>query len=158
MHLKIISNFSMTVDNIKHVHRKKGSGKREKRKYQVGKYVLVEQYRKSFASGGYHTFTPLSVIERCKNDKIPRFYKAKKDDAIMAATNFFGDIINIHPFESVELGLCFDADEVQSISIILCSFLRRGRRHYPKAVKMFERKHFVNKFLGQFRAKFCSPS
>ena len=48
-------------------------------------------------------------------DKIPRFYKVKKDDAIMAATNLFGDI-NIHPFESVELGPCFDVDEVESIS------------------------------------------
>ena len=34
----------------------------------------------------------------------------------MAATNLFGDIINIHPFASVELDPCFDADEVESIA------------------------------------------
>ena len=89
---------------------------------------MVEEYRKSLALGGYHIFTPLSVIEKCMKDKIPRFCKVKKDDAIMAATNLFGDIVNIHPFESVELGPCFDADEVESISSTF-RFLRRSRRH-----------------------------
>ena len=28
-----------------------------------------------------------------------RFHETKKDDLIMAATNLFGNIINIHPFE-----------------------------------------------------------
>ena len=77
---------------------------------------MAEEYRKSLAFGGYHIFTPLSVIERCMKDKIPRFYKVKKDDAIMAATNLVEDIINIHPFELVELGPGFDVDEVESIS------------------------------------------
>ena len=81
-----------------------------------GKFVLAEEYRKSLAIGRYHVFTPLSVIERCRKDKIPRFYIVKKDDAIMAPTTLFGDIINIHPFASVELGPCFDADEVESIA------------------------------------------
>ena len=77
---------------------------------------MAEEYRKSLTFGGYHVFTPLSVIERCMKDKISSFCKVKKDDAIMAATNLVEDIINIHPFELVELGPCFDADEVESIS------------------------------------------
>ena len=49
-------------------------------------------------------------------DKISSLCKVKKDDAIMAATNLVEDIINIHPFELVELGPGFDVDEVESIS------------------------------------------
>lgn len=88
---------------------------------------MAEEYRKSLALGGYHIFTPLSVIEKCMKDKIPRFCKVKKDDAIMAATNLFGDIINIHPFESVELVLM--QMNWSLLLVLLSSFLRRSRRH-----------------------------
>ena len=60
-------------------------------------------------------------------DKISSFCKVKKDDAIMAATNLVEDIINIHPFESVELGPCFDADEVESISSS-CKFFSQAQQ------------------------------
>ena len=48
---------------------------------------------------GYHVFAPAGFIERYMEGAIFRFYKTKKDDLIMAATNFFGNIITIHPFE-----------------------------------------------------------
>ena len=35
-----------------------------------------------------------------------RFHKTKKDDLIMAATSFFGSIINIHPFEDGNGKIC----------------------------------------------------
>ena len=65
----------------------------------------------------------------------------------MAATNLFGNIINIHPFEDgnerncrlilahvlMQMNCCL-------LLVILSSFHRRGIRHYIKAVKMFDRK------------------
>ena len=32
-------------------------------------------------------------------DAIFKFHETKKDDPVIAATDLFGDIINIHPFE-----------------------------------------------------------
>ena len=53
----------------------------------------------------------------------------------------------MHPFEegkkNLFLGLssCFQADQMLSISVLLTSFHRRGRRSfYNRAVKMFDRK------------------
>ena len=80
-------------------------------------------------------------------DAIFRFHETKKDDLIMAATNLFGNIINIHPFEDgngrnrclilahvlIQMKCCL-------FPVILSSFHRRGRRHYIRAVKMFDRK------------------
>ena len=63
------------------------------------KDVLAGEYRKSPAFAVYHIFAPASVIERHMDGAIFRFYKTKKDDPIMAATNLFGNIINIDPFE-----------------------------------------------------------
>ena len=65
----------------------------------------------------------------------------------MAATNLFGNIININPFENgngrtcclilahvlIQMKCCL-------FPVILSSFHRRGRRHYIRAVKMFDRK------------------
>ena len=61
------------------------------------KHVLVGGYRKSPAFVGYRIFAPAGYIERYMKDAVFRFHK--KDDLIMAATNLFGNIINIHPFE-----------------------------------------------------------
>ena len=63
------------------------------------KDVLAGKYRKSPAFAGYHIFAPAGYIERYMEDAVFRFHKTKKDDPVMAATNLFGNIINIHPFE-----------------------------------------------------------
>ena len=62
------------------------------------KDVLVGGYRKSPVFVGYHIFAPAGHIKRYMEDAIFSFREAKKDDPIMAATNLFGNIINIHPF------------------------------------------------------------
>ena len=105
------------------------------------------EYRKSSVFAGYHIFAPPCHIERYMEDAIFRFHETKKDDPIMAATNLFGNIINIHPFEDgngrichlilahvlIQMRCCLS-------SVILSSFHRRGRKHYIRAVKMFVRK------------------
>ena len=57
------------------------------------------EYRKIPVFAGYHIFTLAGQIERHMEGTIVRFHETKKDVAIMAATNLFGNIINIHPFE-----------------------------------------------------------
>ena len=76
-----------------------------------------------------------------------RFYKTKKDDPIMAATNLFTKIINIHPFEDGDGKICRSIlayalmqMKCRLFPAILSSFHRRGRRHYIRAVKMFDSK------------------
>ena len=119
----------------------------DKEKHQDGKDVLVEEYRKSSGFVGYHSFAPAGLIERYMEGAIFRFHETKKDDPIMTATNLFGNIINIHPFEDgngrnrclilahvlIQMKCCL-------FPVILSSFHRRGRRHYIRAVKMFDRK------------------
>ena len=67
---------------------------------------MVEEYRKSPAFAGYYIFAPAGYIERCMEDAIFIFRETKKDDPIMAATNLFGNIINIHPFEDGNGRIC----------------------------------------------------
>ena len=111
------------------------------------KDVLAGEYRKSPAFAGYHIFAPASHIERYMEDAIFKFNKTKKDDPIMAATNLFGNIINIHPFEDgngriCRLNLAHVLIQMKCclFAVILSSFHRRGRRHYIRTVKMFDRK------------------
>ena len=80
-------------------------------------------------------------------DEIVRFYKTKKDDQIMATTNLFGKIINIHQFEDgngrichLILGHILIKMKCCLFPVILRFFQRRGRRHYIRAAKMFYRK------------------
>ena len=110
------------------------------------KDVLVREYRKSPASAGYHIFAPASYIEKYMEDVIFWFCETKKDDPIMAATNLFGNIINIHPFEDGNGRICclILANVLIQMKcclflVILSSFRRRDRRHYIRAVKMFDR-------------------
>ena len=70
------------------------------------KDILVGEYRKSLVFAGNHTFAPAGHIERYMEDTIFRFHATKKDDSIMAATNLFGNIINIHPFEDANGKIC----------------------------------------------------
>ena len=72
-----------------------------------------------------------------------------KDDPIMAATDLFGNIINIHLFEDGNGRICrliLAHGLIQMkcclFPVILGSFHRRGRRHYIRAV-MFDRKPSV---------------
>ena len=111
------------------------------------KDVLVEKYRKSPVFASYLIFAPASHIERYIKSEIFRFQKTKKDDPIMAATNSFGNIINIHPFEDGNERICLlilGHVVIQMkcclFPVVLSSFHRRGKRHYIRAVKMFDRK------------------
>ena len=76
-----------------------------------------------------------------------KFHEAKKDDPIMAATNLLGKIINIHTFEHGNGRICrlilahiFIQIECCLFPVILSFFHRRGKRHYIRVVKMFDRK------------------
>ena len=83
-------------------------------------------------------------------DGIFRFFETKNDNPIMAATNLFGNIINIHPFEDGNGRICrlilahvLIQMKCCLFPVILSSFHRHGRRHYITAVKMFDRKPSV---------------
>ena len=70
------------------------------------KDVLAGEYRKLRAFAGFHIFAPAGHIEGYMEDVILRSHEIKKDDLIMAATNLFGKIINIHPFEDGNRRIC----------------------------------------------------
>ena len=70
------------------------------------KDVLAGEYRKSVVFAGYHTFAAAGHIERYMEGAIFRFHETKKDNPIMAATNLFGNIINIFPFEDGNERIC----------------------------------------------------
>ena len=64
----------------------------------------------------------------------------------MDATNLFGNI-NMYPFEDGNGGICrlilshvLIQMKCRLFPVILSSFHRRGRRHYVRAVRMFDRK------------------
>ena len=93
------------------------------------KDILVGEYRTSPAFSGYHIFAPVSHVE------------SKKDDPIIAATNLFGNIINIHQFQDGNGRVCclilahvLIQMKCCLFPVILISFHRRGRRHYISAV------------------------
>ena len=71
----------------------------------------------------------------------------KKDDPIMAATNLIGNIINIYPFKDGNGRICclilahvLIQMKCCLFAVTLSSFHRRGRRHYIREVKAFDRK------------------
>ena len=105
------------------------------REHQDGKDVLAGEYRKSSVFAGYHIFSPAGHIERHMEGAIFRFHETKKNDPIMTATNLFGNIINIHPFEDGNVRICclilahlLMQMECCLFPVILSSFHRRGRR------------------------------
>ena len=111
------------------------------------KDVLAGEYRKSPVFVGYHIFAPAGYIERYMDDAAFRFHKTKKDDPIIAATNLFRNIINIDPFEDENGRTCrlilahvLIQMKCRLFPVILSSFHRRSRRHYIRAVKIFDRK------------------
>ena len=112
-----------------------------------GNDILVRECRNSHVFAGYHIFAPVGYIERYMEDAIFKFQETKKDNLIMAATNLFGNIINIHPSEGGNGKVCTLILAHVLIQMkcclspfILSSFHRCGRRHYIRAVKMFDRK------------------
>ena len=127
----------LNIDTIKQIHKI----------LMDGKNILVGEYRKSSVFAGYHIFAQAGHIERYMEDAIFRFHETKKDDPIMAAINVFGDIIKTHLFEDgngrisclilahvlIQMKCCL-------FPVILSSFHKRGRRHYIRRVKMFDRK------------------
>ena len=96
-YLQKTSGFPLNTDVIKQIH---------KIMMQDEKDVLTGQYRKSPVFARYHAFAPAGHIERYMEGAIFRFHKTKKDDPIMVATNLFGNIINIHPFEDGNGRIC----------------------------------------------------
>ena len=96
------------------------------------KGFLTGEYRKSPAFAGYHIFAPASHIERYMKDAIFRFHETKNDDSIMAATNLFGNIINIHPFEdgNGRISCLILAHILIQMKCRQLTGSRRGRRHY----------------------------
>ena len=98
---------------------------------------MASEYGKSPAFAGRHIFAPAVHIERHMEDSILRFHESKKDDPIMAATNLFGNIINIHPFEDGNRRICclilahvLIQMKCCLFPVILSSFHRCGRTHY----------------------------
>ena len=132
------SGLPLSIDIIKQTH---------KTIMEDEKDVLAGEYRKSPVFSAYHIFPPASHVERYMESAIFRFHKTKKDDPIMAATNLFGNIINIHPSDdgngrNCRLILAHVLMQIKCclFPVILNSFHRRGGRHYIRAVKMFDRK------------------
>ena len=108
------------------------------------KDVLAGKYRKSPAFVGYHIFAPAGYIERYMEDAVFRFHKTKKDDPIIAATNLYGNIINIDPFEDGNGRICrlilahvLIQMKCCLFPVVLSSFYRSGRRHYIQAVERY---------------------
>ena len=78
-------------------------------------------------------------------DAIVRFHETKKDDLIMAATDLFGNIINIHLFEDGNGRICRLILAHGLIQMKCCLFpviLGSFQRHYIRAV-IFDRKPSV---------------
>ena len=82
------SNLSLNTDIIRQAHKIMMDG--------------VREYRKSSVFPGYLIFAPVVHIDRYMEDAIFKFHETKKDDRIMAATNLFGNIINIHLMMEME--------------------------------------------------------
>ena len=88
-----------------------------------------------------------AILKDTWKTQIFRFHETKKDDLIMAATNLFGNIIIIHTSEDENGEIChlilahvLTQMKCCLFPVILSSFHRPGRRHYIKAVKVFDKK------------------
>ena len=75
------------------------------------------------------------------------FHEIEKAHPFMVATNLFGNVINIHPFEDGNGRICHLMLAYRLIQmkcclflVILSSFHRRGRRHYIRVVNILDRK------------------
>ena len=109
---------------------------------QIHKIMMDGEYRKSAVFTGYHIFPPASHIEGYMQDVIFKFHETKKDGPFMVATNLFGSIMNIHPFEDgneriFRLILAHVLIQMKCCPFpaLLSSFHKCGRRHYIQVVK-----------------------
>ena len=125
------SDLPLNIETIKQTHNIMMDGK-------------AGEYRRLPVFAGYHIFASASHIERYMEDANFMFHETKKNDPIMAATNLFGNIINIHPFEDGNGRICrlilahvLIQMKCCLFPVILSSFHRRGRRHYIRAVKRY---------------------
>ena len=114
--------------------------------HRDGKDVLIGEYRKNPVFSGFKTFAPASTIERLIKNALHKYCNSD-DDPISAAANLFVDMINVHPFEGKNRKIChlilahvLIQMKFCLFPVILSSFHGRGRRHYIRAVKMFDRK------------------
>ena len=113
---------------------------KEKNRYEND--VLMGEYSKSPTFPGYHIFAPVHVIEGYAEDAVFRFHETKGDNPITA-----GNIINIYPFEDDNRRICrlTLAHVLMQMKcclypVILNPFHRHARKHYIRAVKIFETK------------------
>ena len=90
------------------------------------KDVLAGEYRKSPVFVGYHAFAPTGHIERYMECAIFRFHEMVKDGIGRICCLILAHVL-------IQMKCCL-------FPVILSSFHRRGRRHYIRAVKMFDRK------------------
>ena len=84
------SGSPLNIKTIKQTHKIK----MDKEKHRDGKDVLVSEYRKSPEFAGIIFFATAGFIERNMEDAIFRFHETKKDDSIMAATNFVKNFVS----------------------------------------------------------------
>ena len=110
------------------------------------KGVLVGEYRKSPIFLRYCIFLPAGTIERLVDDALYCNYHLNDPtiDPILAVTNLFVDLINIHPFEDGNGRFCrMILSHVLMLTgcslfpVLLGSFNERGRRHYIQAVNRY---------------------
>ena len=113
-YLQKTSDLPLNTDIIKQIHKIMMEDEED---------VLVGEYRKLPVFAGYHTFAPAGYIERYMEDAVFRFHETKKDDLIMAATNFFWKHYQYPSIcrwkwknLSLDFSPCFDTDEMLSIS------------------------------------------
>ena len=99
--------------------------------------ALAGEYRKPVVFNGYYISPPAGQIGGCMEDAIFRFHETKKNDPIMAATNLFGSIMNIHPFDDGNERICclilahvLIQTKCCPFPVLLNSFHERSRRHY----------------------------
>ena len=110
------------------------------------KGVLVGEYRKSPIFLRYCIFLSAGTIERLVDDALYFYYHLNDPtiDPILAVTNLFVDLINIHPFEDGNGRLCqmilshvLMLGGCSLFPVLLGSFNERGRRHYIQAVNRY---------------------
>ena len=124
-YLQKTSSLSLNTEIIKQTHGLMTEDEKD---------ILVGEYRTSPVFAGYHVFAPAGYTERYMKDAILRFHETKKDDLIEDGNGRICRLILAHVLMQMECCL---------FPVILSSFYRRGRRHYIRAVRMFDRKPSV---------------
>ena len=110
------------------------------------KGISAGEYRKSPIFSRCHIFPPAYIMERLIDDALYCYYHPNDPtiDPILAVANLFIDLINIHPFEDGNGGLCrmilspvLMWSGCSLLPVLLSSFNKRGRRHYIQVVNRY---------------------